>query len=297
MPSNINEKLEEISIKKLGVPAWNLRKHNTELELDDLAINIHAVGQSQPILVYKKSDGSEDYEVLEGQRRLNAFDQLNQKYPNKGYDKILAAVTDEPETANKKRAISLGANITQLPMTVDDIQKGVQDLWKDLSNMTLVAEQFGISEKTAKKYVKGARLDDRLNDATTSGEICDDPEQALDHIMEAVDVLGWKKGSKKISDEKVLQAAKTFEEKTRAEVVEIIGELEKDPEQDIDVVIKDIEDKPKERKPKKRTLVLSPDDDDNLTKYAKTTGKKPEIAAAQVLIKSLKHLVPQTDED
>ena len=42
------------------------------------------------------------------------------------------------------------------------------------------------------------RLDDRLNDATTSGEICDDPEQALDHIMEAVDVLGWKKDSKKI---------------------------------------------------------------------------------------------------
>ena len=70
------------------------------MELDDLATNIHAVGQSQAILVYLLSDGSGNYEVLEGQRRLNAFDQLNQKFPDQGYDKILALVREEPETEN-----------------------------------------------------------------------------------------------------------------------------------------------------------------------------------------------------
>ena len=47
------------------------------MELDDLATNIKSRGQLQAILVYKKSDGSGEYEVLEGQRRLNAFDILN----------------------------------------------------------------------------------------------------------------------------------------------------------------------------------------------------------------------------
>ena len=296
MPSKIIA-MKEISLEKLGVPPWNLRKHNTELELDDLAINIKANGQAQPILVYEVPDKPETYEVLEGQRRLNAFDQLDTKYHGEGYDKILAVIRVAPESIDKAKAISLGANICQLPMTIDDIQKGVIDLWTTLSNMKLVAEEFGISEKTAKKYVKGARLNQRLQSATTSGEICEDPEEALDHVMEAVDLLHWKKDDGKISEEKIIKAAKTFAEKTKADAADVKGELEKDPDQTIEDAVKAAEGKPKERKARSHRIVLPPDDDENLTKYAKTAGKKPAAAAADVLIQRLKQLVPQTDED
>ena len=289
MSRNVN--LEEIPLSKLGVGP-NIRTHNVELELDNLATNIHAVGQSQAILVYQLSDGSGNYEVLEGQRRLNAFDQLNEAYPNQGYDKILAMVVDEPETINLKKSISLGANITQLPMTIDDIQKNVVELWKDLSNMKLVAETYGISEKTAKKYVKGARLNQRLLDGTTSGEIDDDPEIALGLIMEAADLINWSKENE-VSDEKVLKTAKIFASKSRSEVVDITEEMKKDPEMDVEVAATTVSTKPKSIS---RKIVLAPEDDSNLIDYAKTSKQKPEIAASKILSASLKQLVPKTDE-
>ena len=289
-----DKKLEEIQLEKLGVPKENLRIHNADMELDDLGINIHAVGQSQPILVFPLSDGSGNYEVLEGQRRLNAFDQLNQKYPNQGYDKILVVVRPEPESSNKKKAISLGANITQLPMTLDDIQKGVIELYLTLSNMKLVAEEYGISEKTAKRYVRSARLNERLQNATLSGEISDDPEVALDFTMEAVDLLNWTTNGE-VSDEKVIKTAKTFASKTASERGDIIDELKKDPEQDVDEIAEKIKDRP--TKQKTRKIVLPPESDKDLVTYAKQKTQKPEAAAADILIKSLKQLVSQTNDE
>ena len=72
--------LKKISLEKLGVPAENLRRHNVDLEMDDLETNIHALGQSQAVLVYESSDSEGMYEVIDGQRRLNAFVNLNKKF-------------------------------------------------------------------------------------------------------------------------------------------------------------------------------------------------------------------------
>tara|TARA_Y100001936_G_scaffold168003_1_gene164201 strand:- start:4590 stop:5453 length:864 start_codon:yes stop_codon:yes gene_type:complete len=287
--------MRTIPLEKLGVGP-NIRKHNIELELDDLAINIRANGQSQPILVYEKSDAPGEYEVLEGQRRLNAFDILNTKYPDEGFHEILAVVREEPENAKKKMSISLGANMTQLQMTTDDIQVAVIELWKDLSNMKLVGEQFGISEKTAKKYVKGARLNQKLLDATTSGEITDDPETALDCVMEAVDLFNWTKEND-VSDEKVINAAKTFAAKTAGDKREIIDEWTKDPDQDLDEVLETVENNPEERKPKAVRVVLPPESDQRLTSFAKSRKKKKADAASEILVDQLKKLVSSEDED
>ena len=37
------------------------------------------------------------FEVLMGQRRINAFKQLNKKYPGEGWDKIPADVRDDSD--------------------------------------------------------------------------------------------------------------------------------------------------------------------------------------------------------
>jgi len=284
-----------LPLEKLGVRP-NIRKHNIELELLDLAINIRANGQSQPILVYKKSDKSGEWEVLDGQRRLNAFDLLNTEYPDEGWDEIACVERDEPEDEDKKMAISLGGNMTQLQMTVDDIQVAVLRLWNRLSNMKLVAETYGISEKTAKKYVKGARLNQRLLDASTSVEVDEDPEKALDCIMEAVDLFNWTKEND-VSDDKVINAAKTFAQKTQGDKGEIITEWEKDPEQELEDVLDTVKNNPDEKKPKAVRIVLPPESDTSLTSYAKSRKKKRAEAASEIVIDQLKKLVSTTDED
>ncbi len=290
---NSSLELLEISLEKLGVGP-NIRKHNIEMELDDLAINIRANGQTQPILVYKKKD-LDEYEVLEGQRRLNAFDILNTKYPTDGYDKIYAVLTAEPENDNKKMSISLGSNMTQLSMTIDDIQVAVIKLWKELSNMKLVAEEYGISEKTAKKYVRGARLNERLQNATVSGEVCAEADEAIDHIMEAVDLFNWTKDND-VPDEKIIKAAKSFAEKTEADKQDLINEWEKDPERDQDEVEETVATTPGTRKPKSYRITLDPDSDDSLSKYSKSRNKKPGAAAAEIVIDQLKTLVPPSED-
>lgn len=290
-----NLELKFIPLEKLGV-GHNLRKHNIELELDDLAINIRANGQIQPISVYEKSSVPGEYEVLEGQRRLNAFDGLNVKYPGEGWHEICAVIRDEPIDDDQKMSISLGANMTQLPMTIDDIQVAVIKLWERLSNMKLVAEKYGISEKTAKKYVKGARLNQRLRDAINSKEVADDPELALDCIMEAVDLFNWTKEND-VSEEKVILTAKTLATKTLGDRAEIIGEWGKDPDQSLEDVIDTIEKNPEERKPIATRIVLPPEDDIRLTSYAKSRKKKRAEAASEIVIDQLKKLVSSTDED
>lgn len=291
----MNNSLEllKIPLVKLGVGP-NIRKHNIEMELDDLAINIRANGQSQPILAYKKKD-LDEYEVLEGQRRLNAFDILNTKYPDGGYDEIYAVLTTEPESANKKMSISLGANMTQLSMTIDDIQVAVIQLWKELSNMKLVAEEYGISEKTAKKYVRGARLNERLQESTLSGEICEDPTEAIDHVMEAVDLLNWTKDND-VSDAKIIKAAKSFAEKTESDKHDLISEWEKDPEREQEEVEETVATAPGTRKPKSYRISLDPDSDDSLSKYSKSRNKKPGAAASEIVIDQLKKLVPPSED-
>jgi ParB-like chromosome segregation protein Spo0J len=289
-------KLEKISLDKLGVPAENLRRHNVDLEMDDLETNIHVLGQSQAILVYESPDNEGMYEVIDGQRRLNAFVNLNKKYPDGGYDKIYAMIRDEPNDSDERKAISLGANYNSLEMTSDDTMQGVIDLYLVRSSMSYVAEKFGLTEKTVKKYVKSARLDERLRKAQVSGEITDDPDKALDAIMTAVDLLNWTEENE-VSDDKVIESAKIIANaKTKAEEGDIIEEIKKDPYQEVGEIPGKI--KNKKTKTITRKVVLPPETDKQLVTYAKSgeIKRKPEDAGALILISALKKLVSQDEE-
>ena len=288
--------LKQIPLDKLGVPAENLRRHNVDLEMDDLETNIHVLGQSQAILVYESPDNEGMYEVIDGQRRLNAFVNLNKKYPDGGYDKIYAMIRDEPNDSDERKAISLGANYNSLEMTSDDTMQGVIDLYLVRSSMSYVAEKFGLTEKTVKKYVKSARLDERLRKAQVSGEITDDPDKALDAIMTAVDLLNWTEENE-VSDDKVIESAKIIANaKTKAEEGDIIEEIKKDPYQEVGEIPGKI--KNKKTKTITRKVVLPPETDKQLVTYAKSgeIKRKPEDAGALILISALKKLVSQDEE-
>jgi len=266
------------------------------LEMDDLETNIHVLGQSQAILVYESPDNEGMYEVIDGQRRLNAFVNLNKKYPDGGYDKIYAMIRDEPNDSDERKAISLGANYNSLEMTSDDTMQGVIDLYLVRSSMSYVAEKFGLTEKTVKKYVKSARLDERLRKAQVSGEITDDPDKALDAIMTAVDLLNWTEENE-VSDDKVIESAKIIANaKTKAEEGDIIEEIKKDPYQEVGEIPGKI--KNKKTKTITRKVVLPPETDKQLVTYAKSgeIKRKPEDAGALILISALKKLVSQDEE-
>ena len=72
-----------ISLEKLRIRKQYAQKKEIDHELDNLVLNIKKNGIHSPLLGIKNDD--ENYDVIDGQRRLNALDLLNQKYPDKGW--------------------------------------------------------------------------------------------------------------------------------------------------------------------------------------------------------------------
>ena len=167
-------------------------------------------------------------------------------------------------------------------MTQDDIQKGVVDLWTDVTSIPLVAEQYGISERTVKRYVRGARLSPRLKDASVNQEVDTDPDKAIDKILEAVDLLSWTTDND-VSEEKVIKTSRKLCQKDASIIKKA---LQDDPERDIDKIDTDGESPDKTIR-----VTIPPEIDASLSKFAKSREKKKSDAAAEILITALNKLV------
>ena len=89
---------QKISIDEIDPPGGNSPGGNSPTpddEKSDLSRSIKTHGLMQPILVKKIQD--KKYALLEGQRRLNAFVELNKKHPGEGWDEIPAIVMDDSD--------------------------------------------------------------------------------------------------------------------------------------------------------------------------------------------------------
>ena len=194
-----------ISLDKIKVEKHNVRKHDIDTGIEDLAASIKAVGLLQPITAYLNSETGM-YVILAGQRRLNAYHYLNENNPNEGFDEIQCIIIDEPKTNEEKLSLSLAENITQLQMHNADLVKAVTDLYNVYRNYELVQEKFGLTKYMVDKYVKLARLPERLVTAINEGEISPDNRKAENAAIRAVDALQWIKGGD-VGEEKVLDLA------------------------------------------------------------------------------------------
>lgn len=199
---------KDIPLDNIKVQKHNVRIHDIDQGIEDLAENIRANGLLQPIAAYYDS-GQSCYVILTGQRRLNAHHYLNDKYPEEGFDKIQCKVIPEPETDEKKKALSLAENITQLPMTNPDLIKAVTDLYNVYGDYEMVRQEFGISKRMVDKYVRLARLPETLKTAIQEGEIHHNPKKAENAALRAVDALQYTKNGS-VPEDNVLEMAKAM---------------------------------------------------------------------------------------
>ena len=199
------EKVDLISLDDIRVEKYNVRKHDIDVGVEDLAASIKAVGLLQPITAYMNSKINR-YVILAGQRRLNAYHHLNEKYPDQGFDKIKCIIIPEPQTSEEKISLSLAENITQLQMHNSDLVKAVTDLFNVYRDYDMVQEKFGLTRYMIDKYVKLARLPERLKKAIREGEISPNDKTAENAAIRAVNALDWIKGGD-VSEGNVLALA------------------------------------------------------------------------------------------
>lgn len=209
MSADSNDQIEFLSLDDVKIQKHNVRTRDIDDGIDDLASSIKALGLLQPITAYYDSANSR-YVVLAGQRRLNAHVLLNEKYPKDGFDKIKAILIPEPTNSDDKIALSLAENITHLGMHQTDLIKAVTDLYNVYHDYDMVQEKFGLTRYVVNKYVKLARLPQKIIDAINDGEISANPQTAENAAIRAVDALRSTSSDSDEQLENVIKLARNY---------------------------------------------------------------------------------------
>lgn len=272
------ESVKPISLDEIKVQKFNVRKHDIDKGIEDLAASIKAIGLLQPITVYFDSK-NERYVILAGQRRLNAHHYLNDKYPNKGFDKINCFVIPEPKTDEDKIALSLAENITQVQMQNSDLVKAVTDLYNTYRDYDMVQEKFGLTRYMVDKFVSLARLPERLKDAINEGEINPNNKIAENAAIRAVNALQWTKGGD-VDVNDVLELAKEY---ARGDIDAQSLDDEARKGGSISEIKKAATNKPKE----KLSINLSTDVAKKLKKVADAKGEKEATRATSYVVEGV----------
>lgn len=274
----MEEKFEYVSLDEIKVQKHNVRIHDIDQGIEDLAENIRANGLLQPIAAYYDSERSY-YVILTGQRRLNAFHYLNEQYPNEGFEKIQCKIIAEPETDEKKKALSLAENITQLPMTNPDLIKAVTDLYNVYGDYEMVQQEFGISKRMVDKYVRLSRLPERLKTAIQEGEIHPNPKKAENAAVRAVDALQYTKNGQ-VSVDTVLEMAKEMANPENDQ-----GDLAEEAKRggSVDDIKRRAAKKPKS----KLNIDLSAETAEKLQKVSESSGDTEKTRATQYVVEGV----------
>lgn len=291
-------KFDDIPLDKLIVGPGNVRTENVEESLDDLAQHIYVNGLLEAIVVFNvddldsnhelfeaRKDHKGKFEILAGQRRLNAFLKLDKEHSGEGFDKIPCHIRIPPENDEEAKAISIGENLTQLPMTLADAIDAVDYLYKKYNDEKIIARKHGISVNLVKKYVKFARLPKLLQD--NLGAFHKSPKTAMNLALEAVDALDYTKDGE-VPEKKVYEFAKMLGEKRKKsleEYTKLKQAGEKNPKKSLEEIEKESY---KIRNPKKYGVVLEPEVSDDLEESASISGNSPEEEAHDIIVDGLK---------
>lgn len=136
--------LREIGLSKIKVGEANVRKHDREVELDDLAKSIERWGVLQPVVVFPRDDR---FELIVGQRRLLACKRLGKK-------NIPAVVVKMPDEVDAK-ILSVSENIQRTELNYADQAEVVGFLYEHCGkSVAKVAKLLGKSQPYVSDYLK-----------------------------------------------------------------------------------------------------------------------------------------------
>ena len=304
--SNKFLKYADIPLEQLIIGQGNVRTENVEDGMDELSEHIFVNGLLEAIVVFSIDDLSADhelyqsrsqfkgkYEILAGQRRYNAFLRLNKKHPDEGFAKISCHIRIPPENEDEVKAISIGENLTQLPMTLADAIDACEHLFKKYNNAKIVADKFGIHPSLVRKYVKFARLPKLLQDNLAAYH--PKPKTAMVIALDAVDALDYVKDGD-VPVEKIHEFAKLLGQKKKKSLEEH-KKLKKAAEENPTKSIEEIEKESlKIRNPKKFNVLLEPEHADRLEDAAEKSGISPEDEAHDIIVDGLKTRITKTEK-
>lgn len=182
-------RIDHIKLSLISRSDTQARQADINAGIDDLVESIYKQGLLSPVSLVEIKE-NESYELIDGQRRLLAYQELERKYPERSeYSKIQAVIYANVMDDWEKKTISVNANITQEPMKARDKINTVTSLFKHFGgNMSEVARSTGFSRETVKKYVMYERLPKPLKEMYDDGTIKMGTALKIANVFDGVDV-------------------------------------------------------------------------------------------------------------
>lgn len=263
--------VKELPLKDLFIGKGQARKTHVSRELTELADSIRTIGQLHPIVVCESSTMPGKYEILTGQRRYLACQEL-------GKEDIWATILDRPIPEEEAKVISFAENIIKTDLPKEDVIDMCTYLWKIYGDHKIIAAKTGLPPEKVRENVKYISLIPELREVVDSGAVKQETalraQKALESVGEvdpivAVPLAKKLQGCIGAVQTKVVQEVTSGTITTAEEIDEYIEAIKRGP------TLVDLK------------LKLFPEQDKALTVYAKTEGMHREDAAQSLIMDSL----------
>ena len=144
-------------------PEWNFYSPLKEDKMSELVESIIENGLLNPIIVWER--GNDEYMILAGHNRVNAYRRIFQHTKDPRYMKIFAYVKKTDELSDDEaRAIIIDTNFVQRELSTAEKTKSIVIKYRQLGRKTrnsrgkntasVIAEQYNISERQVYNYYK-----------------------------------------------------------------------------------------------------------------------------------------------
>ena len=227
-------KSRNISLDLIQRGASQARQTSVNVGIQDLANSIKMQGLMEPIHVVE-IEGEKIYELIDGQRRYQAFLLLAQNNPGK-FSKIPSFVYKNTMESWEKKTLSLHANLSQAPMQKLDKINAVTMVYGHFGNIKDTVQATGFSDSTIRRYVEIVRLPEQLKDAIQNENI------SLSTALDVADLYDYDASSNVNTDE-MLEAAREMQ-KLAGKQKNYVKEIKRQqPSTKIPDIIKDVKTK------------------------------------------------------
>lgn len=140
------EQIYLIPLKQIEISESNVRQTDRKTSIEDLAESIKKHGLLQPV-VLSGNYGKPPYELIVGQRRFLAHQIL-------GMNSIKAIFCEKVNEIDLK-ILSLSENMHRVDLNHADKAEAITALYLHYNkNVTLVANELGLSESTVREYIR-----------------------------------------------------------------------------------------------------------------------------------------------
>lgn len=156
---------KDIPLGDLGIGTSQVRLSDVQKEIGELAKSIAKVGLLEPILVApsESSESGEKYEIILGQRRFLAHEELGEKT-------IKAGILDERVEEIQAKVLSVTENLVRRNLNRKDLIDVCTYLYKHYASVKVVSDETGLPYEKVREYVKYDRLIPELKRAVDNGE-------------------------------------------------------------------------------------------------------------------------------